>query len=61
MNNTKASGLQNAHFLIISLPDLICAIEIRETVLYSLEGPLESNYRKETTKKEQKFLTQKHE
>ena len=61
MNTTKANGLQNANFSIISLPGLICGIEIWETALYSLEGPLESNYSKETTKKEQKFLTQKHE
>ena len=61
MNNTKANGLQNAHFSIISVPGLICAIRIRETASYSLDGPLESNYSKETTKKEQKFLTQKHE
>ena len=40
MNNTKANGLQNAHFSIISVPGLICAIEIGETALYSLEGPL---------------------
>ena len=43
MNNTKAIGLQNAHFSKISVPGLICAIEIGETSLYSLEGPLESN------------------
>ena len=57
----KENGLQNAHFSIFSVPGLICAIEIRETALYSLGGPLESNYSKEATKKEQKFLTQKHE
>ena len=51
MNNTKANGLQNAHFWVISFPGRICAIEIRETALYSLEGPLESNYSKETAKK----------
>ena len=61
MNNTKANGLQNANFSKISDPGLICAIEIRETSLYSLQGPLESNYSKETTKKEEKFLAQKHE
>ena len=61
MNTTKANGLQNAHFSIISVPGLICAIGIRKTALYSLEGPLESNYSKETAKKEQKFLTQNHE
>ena len=61
MNNTKAKGLQNAHFFIISVPGLICAIKIRETALYSLEGPLVSNYSKETTKKEQKFLTENNE
>ena len=61
MNNTKANGLQNAHFSIIRVPGLICAIEMRETALYSLEGPLESNYSKVTTKQKQKFLTQKHE
>ena len=51
MNNTKANGLQNAHFLKISVPGLICAINIREIALYSLEGPLESIYSKETAKK----------
>ena len=51
MNNTKANGLQNANFLIISVPGLICAIEIRKTALYSLEGHLESNYSKETARK----------
>ena len=30
---------------------------MRETALYSLEGPLESNYSKEATKKEQKLPT----
>ena len=55
MNNTKANGLQNAHFLIISVPGLICAIRIRERALHSLEGPLESNYSKETVKKNQTF------
>ena len=43
MNNTKANGLQNAHYSKISVRGLICAIQIRETALYSLEGPLESN------------------
>ena len=43
MNNTKANGLQNAHFLKIAVPGLMCPIEIRETALYNLEGPLESN------------------
>ena len=43
MNNTKANGLQNAHSSEICVPGLICVIEIRETALYSLEGPLESN------------------
>ena len=61
MNNTKDNGLQNSHFSIISVPGPICAIRIREAALYSLEGPLESNYSKESTKKEQKFLSQKHE
>ena len=61
MNNTKANGLQNAHSSRISLPGLICAIEIRETALYSLEGHLESNYSKETVEKNQTFLTQNHE
>ena len=60
-NNTKANGLQNAHFWVISFPGRICAIEIRETALYSLEGPLESNYSKETAKKIKKSLTQNHE
>ena len=50
MNNSKANGIQNAHFSKISVPGLICANKIRETTLYSLEGPLESNYSKETTK-----------
>ena len=55
MNNTKANGLQNAHFLKISVPGVICAIRIRETALYSLEGPLESNQSKEAAKKNKKF------
>ena len=50
MNNTKANGLQNAHFSIISVPVLICAIKIRETALYILEGSIESNYSKDTAK-----------
>ena len=61
MNNSKANGLQNAHFSIISVPGRIWANRIRETALYSLEGRLESTYSKETAKKEQKFLTQNHE
>ena len=55
MNNTKANVLQNAHFLKISVPGLICAIKIWETALYILEGSIESNYSKETAKNEQKF------
>ena len=51
MNNTKSNGLQNAHFSIISVPGLMCAIKIQETTLYSLEGPLDSNNSKETDKK----------
>ena len=51
MNNTKANGLQNAHFSIFPIPGPIYAIRIRETALYSLEVPLESNYSKETAKK----------
>ena len=43
MNNTKANDLQNTHFLKISVPGRICAIEIRETALYTLGVPLESN------------------
>ena len=43
MNNTKANGLQKAHFSIISVPGVICAIENQETALYNLEGPIESN------------------
>ena len=50
--------VQNAQFSKISVPGFICAIEIRETVLYSLEGSLDSNISKETAKKEQKFLRQ---
>ena len=46
MNNSKANGLQNAHFSIISVPGRIWANKIRETALYSLEGPLEWNYSK---------------
>ena len=61
MNNTKANGLQNAHFSKISVPGLICAMKIRKTALYTLEGLLESNYSKETDKKKLKFLPQKHE
>ena len=59
MNNAKANGLHNAHFAKISLPGLICAIKIRETVLCSLEGPLESIYSKETAKKNYEFSTLK--
>ena len=51
MNNTKANGLQNANFSKISLPGRICAIRIWKTALYSLEGSIESNYMKETAKK----------
>ena len=51
MNHTKANGLQNAHFSINSVPGLISANKIRERALYNLEGPLESNYSKETAKK----------
>ena len=61
MNNTKANALQNAHFSIISVPGPICAIEIRETALYSLEGPLKSNYSKETATKNKNFPPEKHE
>ena len=61
MNNTKANGLQKAHFSIISVPGLIYVIKIRETALYSLQDPLESNYSKETNNNYQTFLTQKHE
>ena len=35
MNNTKANGLQNAHFLIISVPGLICAIQIPYFIVVS--------------------------
>ena len=59
MNNTKANGLQNAHFSTISLPGLICANKIPETALCSLEGPLESIYSKETAKKNIKFSNSK--
>ena len=61
MNNTKANGIQKAHFSKISVPGLICAIRIRKTDLYSLAGPLESNYSEETAKKIQKFPPEKHE
>ena len=48
----NANSIKNAHFSKISGPGLICAIKIRETALYKLEVPLESqgppNYRKET-------------
>ena len=40
MNNSKANGLENAHFSKISIPGLIYVINIRETALYSLEGPV---------------------
>ena len=43
INNTKTNGLKNAHFPKISVPGLICAIKVRQTALYSLEGPVESN------------------
>ena len=56
MNNTKANGLKNAHFSKISVPGLIWVIKIRETALYSLEGSIESYYRKETVKKMNKRL-----
>ena len=55
MNNTKANGLQNAHFSRISVPGLIYAIKIQETALNSLEDPLGSNYSKQTTKNEPKI------
>ena len=61
MNNTKANGLQNSQILIIAYPGLISAGMNRKTALYSSEGLLESNYLKETAKKEQKFRTQNHE
>ena len=57
MNNTKANRLQNAHFSKISVPGHKCARNILKTALYSLESSIESNYSKETAKKEQKFLT----
>ena len=37
MNNSKANGLQNAHFSIISVPGLSCAIEIRETAIATMQ------------------------
>ena len=40
-NNTKANGLQNAHFSIISGAGLICAIKLRNPAIYSLEGSLD--------------------
>ena len=61
MNNTKANGLQNAHFSKISVSGLISATKTRETALYSLKGPLESNYSKESAKKNKKFRPEKHE
>ena len=57
MNNTKANGLQKANFSKISVPGLICAIRMWETALYSLAGPLESNYSEETAKKNPKIPT----
>ena len=55
MNNTKTNGLQNAHFSKIYVSGLICANKIWETALYSSEGPLESNYSRETAMKNKKF------
>ena len=43
MNNTKANGLQNAHYLKIAYSGLISARINQKTVLYRLEGPSESN------------------
>ena len=61
MNNTKPNGLQDAHFSEISIPGHNCAIKIRKTALYSLEGPLQSNYSKESAMKNKKFRPEKHE
>ena len=57
MNITKANGLQNGHFLKISVPGLICAITIRGTASYSKQGPSEAKLSTETNKEEQTFLT----
>ena len=43
MNTTKANGPQNVTILKIAYSGLISAGINRKTVLYSLEGPLESN------------------
>ena len=61
MNNTEVNSLKTGQLSRHSIYGLICAIRIRETALCSLEGPLESNYSKETTKKEEKFMAKKHE
>ena len=44
MNNTKANRLQNGQFLKIATSGHTGANTIRETTLYGLEGPLESNF-----------------
>ena len=59
MNNTKANSLKRGQFLKIAYSGHSCANKIQETALYSLEGPLESNYSKETAKENQKFSTSK--
>ena len=61
MNNTKANGLQSGQILQIAYSGLISAGINRETILYNSEGPLESNYSKETAKIEQTFPPQNHE
>ena len=43
MDNIQGKGLQKDNFWKISVPGHICAINIQETALHSLEGLLESN------------------
>ena len=51
MNNTKAGRLQNERFSKKANAGRTSSNKIRETVLYSLECSLESNYSQETAKK----------
>ena len=55
MNNTKANGLKNAHSWKNANSGHTGAISIRKQAAYILEGPLGSNYSKETARKNQTF------
>ena len=61
MNNTKANGLQKAHYLQNANSGHTGAISIRKQAAYILEGPLGSDYSKETTIKNQNISPQNHE